>query len=79
MALVPEETAGSDSTKLENEEDEANAKLDELEVIDYIKNQGQWKKELVANNKPNLEQIINPPAEPVAAVNAKKGAPAKGA
>jgi len=61
--LVTEETAGEQSTKLETEEDEANVKLDELEMIDYIKNQGQWSKELVANNKPNLEQIMNPPVE----------------
>ena len=38
--LVTEETAGTDSTKLEAEEDEANQKLDELEMIDYITNQG---------------------------------------
>lgn len=53
--LVPEETAGAESTKLETEEDEANALLDELEMVDYIKNQGQWNKDLVAQNKPNLE------------------------
>lgn len=45
-------------------------------MIDYIKNQGQWNKELVSKNKPNLEQIINPPAEAV--VTGKKGAPVKG-
>lgn len=52
---MPEETAGAESTKLETEEDEANALLDELEMVDYIKNQGQWNKDLVAQNKPNLE------------------------
>lgn len=36
--LVTEETAGTDSTKLDGEEDVANQKLDELEMIDYIKN-----------------------------------------
>ena len=75
--LVTEETAGGESTKLETEEDEANIKLDELEMIDYIKNQGQWNKGLVADNKPNLEQIMNPPVEQVQATG-KKGAPAKG-
>lgn len=45
-------------------------------MVDYIKNRGQWQKELVANNKPNLEQIVNPPAEQV--VTGKKGAPVKG-
>jgi len=51
--------------------------LDEIELIDFVKNRGQWQKELVANNKPNLEQIVNPPAEAV--VTGKKGAPVKGA
>lgn len=51
--------------------------MDEIELVDFIKNRGQWQKELVANNKPNLEQIVNPPAEAV--VTGKKGAPVKGA
>lgn len=50
--------------------------MDEIELVDFVKNRGQWQKELVANNKPNLEQIVNPPAEQV--VTGKKGAPVKG-
>lgn len=53
-----------------------SALLNEIEMVDYIKNRGQWTKELVANNKPNLEQIVNPPVEQV--VTGKKGAPVKG-
>ena len=74
--LATEETGGETASKLETDEDAANACLDELEMIDYIKNNGQWHKDLVAKNKPNLETIINPPAEQV--VTGKKGAPAKG-
>lgn len=78
-SLVSEETAGSKSTKLETQEDEANVKLDELEMIDYIKNRGQWSKELVTSNKPNLEHILVPPVENQPVVAGKKGAPAKAA
>jgi hypothetical protein len=72
------ETAESTGAEVEAAESERlqSALLNEIEMVDYIKNRGQWTKELVANNKPNLEQIVNPPVEQV--VTGKKGAPVKG-
>ena len=52
-------------------------KLDELELVDYLQNLGQWTSDIVAKNKPKLEEILNPPAE--IDPKAKKQQPAKGA
>ena len=52
-------------------------KLDELELIDYLKNLGQWTTNIVSDNKPKLDEIMNPSVE--ADPKAKGKAPAKGA
>jgi len=75
--LIPVEAAGERMEEKEALLDPSNLKLDELELVDYLKNQGQWNASIVAKHKPRLEEILNPPVE----VDAKgKGkAPAKGA
>jgi hypothetical protein len=30
-------------------------KLDSMELVDYLKNQGQWTKDIILENPPNLE------------------------
>ena len=57
--------------------DASNLKLDELELVDYLKNKGQWTSDIVAKAKPKLDEILNPPAELDAKGKAK--APPKGA
>ena len=57
--------------------DESNRKLDELELVDYLKNCGQWTTDIVSSEKPKLDEILNPPAELDA--KGKPKAPAKGA
>lgn len=58
-------------------------KLDEMELVDYLKNQGQWTKDIITENPPNLEQFLTGQADsaPVAAGGKApaKGAPAKAA
>ena len=56
--------------------DASNVKLDELELVDYLKNLGQWASGIVSDNKPKLEEIMNPSVE--ADPKAKGKAPAKG-
>jgi len=52
-----------------------------MELVDYIKNQGQWTKDIITENPPNLEQFLTGQADsqPVAAAakGGAKGAPAK--
>lgn len=50
--------------------------LDDLELIDYLKNLGKWTADVVSSNKPKLEEIMNPVAD--ADPKAKGKAPAKG-
>ncbi len=57
--------------------DPSNLKLDELELVDYLQNVGQWTSDIVSSAKPKLDEILNPPAEVDAKGKAK--APAKGA
>ena len=57
-------------------------KLDHMELVDYLKNQGQWTKELISENPPNLEQFLTGQTDSQPAAAAKggaKGAPAKAA
>ena len=42
-----EETMKTDSTK-------ASTEIDQLELVDYLENKGQWPASLVSENKPNL-------------------------
>lgn len=74
--LIPQESAGEGIEEKEAQIDNSNVKLDELELVDYLQNLGQWTSDIVAKNKPKLEEILNPPAE--VDPKAKKGAPAKG-
>ena len=75
--LIPQESAGEDIEEKEAQIDTSNVKLDELELVDYLQNLGQWTSDIVAKNNPKLEEILNPPAE--IDPKAKKQQPAKGA
>ena len=75
--LLPQESAGENMEEQEALIDPSNLKLDELELIDYLQNLGQWTSDIVAAAKPKLDEILNPPAEVDAKGKAK--APAKGA
>ena len=61
--LLPQEAGGEDMAEKETQITESNRKLDELELVDYLQNQGQWGLDVVKNNKPKLDEILNPPAE----------------
>ena len=50
--------------------------MDGLELIDYLKNLGQWTTNIVAESKPKLEDIMNPSVD--ADPKAKGKQPAKG-
>lgn len=52
--------------------------LDDMELVDYLKNQGQWTKDIITENPPNLEQFLTGQADSAPAAAAGK-APAKGA
>ena len=65
--LLDSETA-EDQTACDTD---AQRQLDESELYDYIKNEGQWPASLVAENKINLADVLNPKVE--------SAAPAKGA
>lgn len=57
-----------------------NEKLDDIELVDYLKNQGQWPASLISENQPNLEQFLTGQIDAQPAAGAKpgaKGAPAK--
>jgi len=74
--LLPQEEAGENMVEKEAQIDASNLKLDELELVDYLKNLGQWTTDIVSAAKPKLDEILNPPAEVDAKGKAK--APAKG-
>ena len=76
-SLIPQEDAGENMAEKEAGIDASNLKLDELELVDYLKTQGQWTTDIVSKAKPKLDEILNPPAEVDAKGKAK--APAKGA
>ena len=62
-SLIPQETGGQDIEDKEAQIDESNLKLDELELVDYLKNLGQWTTKIVSENKPKIEEILNPVVE----------------
>ena len=39
--------------------DASNLKLDELELVDYLTNLGQWTADIVSKNRPKLDEILN--------------------
>jgi len=53
--------------------------LDDIELVDYLKNQGQWPTEIVANNKPNIEQILTGQGETPTPAPGPKGGKAAAA
>lgn len=53
--------------------DLSNEQLDKTELVDYVKNKGEWPTTLITKSKMDLNAVLNPPAEPVAVVG--KGAP----
>lgn len=68
-----EETMKSESTK-------DSTSIDHLELVDYLETKGQWPASLVADNKPNLAELIagGGDAAPVKGKAPAKGAPADG-
>jgi|Transcript_6312 hypothetical protein len=75
--LIPQESAGEAIEEKEAQIDQSNVKLDNLELVDYLQNKGQWTADIVAKSKPKLDEILNPPVE--ADPKSKGKAPAKGA
>jgi hypothetical protein len=69
--------AEEEAVQASTEPSEAHCQLNETELEDYLKNRGEWPATLVSDNKLNLVEVLNPPAEPVAAGG--KGAPKKAA
>jgi hypothetical protein len=62
-SLIPQETGGEDIVDKQASIDSSNVKLDDLELVDYLKNLGQWTSDIVSENKPKIEDILNPVAE----------------
>ena len=58
--------------------EEESTAVDELELVDYLSNKGQWPATLVSENKPNIEQIMSG-ADAGAPAGGKGKAPPKGA
>ena len=52
---VTEESGADNLEAAEAVEDLPNKKLDELELVDYLTNDGQWPAELVSANKGLIE------------------------
>ena len=78
--LIPQEDGGERMEEKEAQIDASNLKLDGLELVDYLKNLGQWTSDIVSKAKPQLDEILNPPAELDAKGKPKaapKGAPAE--
>lgn len=62
--MITEETGGAETLEL-HLHGESVAKLDELELVDYLQNKGQWPATLVSQSPVTMEQVLNPPAEVV--------------
>ena len=45
-----------------------NEQLDETELIDYVKNKGDWPTTLITKSKLDLNAFFSPPVEPIAVV-----------
>ena len=72
-----QQVAGTMSELLSTTEEETSAAqhaLDDAELRDYLKNEGQWPTTLVSENKLNLNDVMNPKVE--TAAPAGKGKPA---
>jgi hypothetical protein len=76
---VTQETGGSNLEDAESAYDAANQRLDNLELQDYLKNEGQWPSALVNANKDLIEQLLNAPVEDVKNVKGAKGGKAAAA
>ncbi len=53
-----------------------------MELVDYLKNQGQWPTNIISDNQPNLEQFLtgqNDAAPVAGGVKGKAAAPNKAA
>lgn len=70
---VTEETGGQELESGVDYWDISNMKLDELELVDYLQNKGQWPEKLVSESPVTVEQIVNPPQEVVAPTGKGKG------
>lgn len=55
------------------EASENNIDLDKRELDDYLENKGQWKKEIVSENAPNFQQIMQGADAPAAGAKGGKG------
>ena len=42
----------------EAEHVDPNEKLDQMELVDYLKNQGQWTKNIISETPINIEQFL---------------------
>ena len=64
--------------ELPQELQHASHKLDQMELVDYLKNQGQWSSSLIKDHPVNLEHMLTGQSEaPAAAAKGGKAAPAK--
>ena len=64
--------------KESTEQISAAERLNELELVDYLKNCGQWSTKLVSDNKPNIETILLGQNDAQPTGGKGKNAPAKG-
>lgn len=80
---MPIEGTLSKLAEIEDVPEGPQEKLDQMELVDYLKNQGQWTKDIITENPPNLEQFLtgqsDATAPAAAAKGGAKGAPAKAA
>lgn len=51
---------------------DAQIQLDNTELVDFIKNNGEWPTTLVSNDKLNLAEVLNPKVESAAPVKGGK-------
>ena len=65
--LLTESTDASTEVK-----GDAHTQLDETELVDFVKNRGQWPTTLVSENKLNLADVLNPKVEAAAPVKGAK-------
>jgi hypothetical protein len=65
--LLTESTDASTEAK-----GDAHTQLDETELVDFVKNRGQWPTTLVSENKLNLADVLNPKVEATAPVKGAK-------
>ena len=67
------ELLNTESTDASTEvKSDAHTQLDETELVDFVKNTGQWPTTLVSENKLNLADVLNPKIEAAAPVKGAK-------